>query len=118
MLILAGLVTMALPSAPPLHVNHSVARPSQAVGRPHPAPHSHQTYAVTVEHAAVRTGPAQTFEIEALLARGTKVTALEVDPRGDWLRVSLADGMTGFVSLTELRPATDNAAAAPPASAH
>jgi len=38
------------------------------------------------------------------LKHGAVVMALEIDPRGDWVRVSLTDGSTGFVALEQLRP--------------
>jgi curved DNA-binding protein CbpA len=116
--ILAATVWLSIPSS------HSAPlRPvaQAAVARPKPAPppvreakpresaagedaSARQAYFVAMDQAPLRTGPAETFHIVSSLKFGTPVTALEVDPRGDWVRVALDDGSTGFVALVHLRP--------------
>jgi curved DNA-binding protein CbpA len=110
--VFSGVVALTLPNpferrrhAPQFvqpHAPPPVQTPRPAVPEPGRA---RQMYTVTVDGAEVRTGPAESFHVIAKLKHGTKVTALEVDPRGDWLRASMPDGTTGFIALTELRPA-------------
>jgi curved DNA-binding protein CbpA len=64
-----------------------------------------RVFAVAAETAPLRTGPNDAFEVIASLARGTRVTSLETDPGGAWLRVVLDDGRTGFIAADQLGPA-------------
>jgi curved DNA-binding protein CbpA len=82
----------------------AVAPPKPAPPPAHEDASARQAYFVAMDKAPLRTGPAETFHIVSLLKFGTPVTALEVDPHGDWMRVALADGRTGFVALVHLRP--------------
>ena len=114
--LIAAVVTLFLPRigtayhrATPAIVTHKEAPAPVARARETPAPQ--QTYVVAMDKATVRTGPANGFQEQTYLKRGANVTAIEVDPRGDWLRVILPDGTTGFIALADLRPAPSPTAA-------
>lgn len=98
-----------LKAAVPVHETSRTTTPTHepAVGED---PALRQAYFVAMDKAPLRTGPAETFHIVTSLKFGTPVTGLEVDPKGDWMRVVLADGSTGFVALAHLRPGTAKAA--------
>jgi hypothetical protein len=94
-----------------------VAQAITAKPKPAPAPKPEtpprQVYTIAVEKAALHTGPAETFKTITMLKFGTAVTALEIDPRGEWVRVALGDGSTGFVAFEQLRPDTSHASGKP-----
>ena len=64
-----------------------------------PAP---TAFNVVSEVAVLRTGPSDVFEVVTTLAKGDQVIALETDPTGAWMRVSLEDGRMGFVASANL----------------
>ncbi|TAL00999.1 MAG: hypothetical protein EPO08_11790 [Rhodospirillaceae bacterium] len=118
--IIAGAVTIALPQSAPAHhkaIPQLIAVKETPPVRSIESPAPRQTYIVATETAAVRTGPANTFQVLTTLRHGATVTALEVDPRGDWLRVVLLDGSTGFIALGELQPVLETPAASSPKTA-
>jgi curved DNA-binding protein CbpA len=72
-----------------------VPAPSVVVGR---------VYSVMKDGAAVRTGPAGSYQMEAMLKAGTLVLATETAPGGAWLRIVTSDGTAGFMTMDELSP--------------
>jgi curved DNA-binding protein CbpA len=110
--LVAGAVTISLS-----HDTAPVKKPmEQVMPSPIPPPPvadpatSRQIYQVVVEKAWVRTGPARSFQVQTTLKKGQTVIALEMDPRGEWLRAILPDSTTGFIHFSEVKPAPRNAA--------
>jgi curved DNA-binding protein CbpA len=80
--------------------NSDPAQPStdvrtSAVGR---------VYSIAVDSTAVRTGPGATYQVAAILSKGTVVLVTETDPSGAWFRVVTAEGASGFVPQPALSP--------------
>ena len=61
-----------------------------------------RVYAVSKDAAAVRTGPGQSYQLEAVLKIGTLVLATEAAPGGAWLRVVTSDGTSGWLATDEM----------------
>ena len=54
--------------------------------------------------AAIRSGPGSTFRRSGIVFKGARVTVLERNGAGSWLRVRHASGLTGWMSAALLRP--------------
>ena len=63
-----------------------------------------RVYSIAVDSTAVRTGPGSTYQVVAVLSKGTVVLVTETDPSGAWLRVATAEGTSGFVAQAALSP--------------
>jgi hypothetical protein len=106
--IVAGTTTVNLRT----HALHKPKHPVSAPTAPAPAaakatPKSApRIFKVSAESATLRTGPNDVFEPVALLKRGERVTSLEADPGGAWLRVMCGDGTVGFISTAQLAAAS------------
>ena len=104
--ILAVSVTLSLSGPPSRAVPLVKADPVQvAAAPPKPLKPMQRLFTVTSETAQLRTGPNEVFEVLATLARGDRVTSLEADPSGAWLRVMRSDGTVGFIAAAQVRPA-------------
>jgi uncharacterized protein YgiM (DUF1202 family) len=64
-------------------------------------------YAVAVEALPLRTGPGEAYRIDMLLKQNTVVLVTEQDPGGQWVRILLNDGASGFVEAARLTPDVD-----------
>jgi hypothetical protein len=64
-------------------------------------------YAVAVEALPLRTGPGEAYRIDILLKQNTVVLVTEQDPGGQWVRILLNDGASGFVEAARLTPDVD-----------
>ena len=98
--IVAGSITLSLPHS--LFTMPRPAAPAVIETAPTPAKSPLRSFSVTSETAALRTGPNEVFEVVATLSRGDKVTSLEIDPGGAWLRVAQPDGTVGFLPTAQL----------------
>jgi hypothetical protein len=98
--VVATGVTLSLPT--PAMTKPS-SKPAPAVVQAPPKPQ--RTFKVVAETAPMRTGPNEIFELVATLTRGDRVTSLEADPTGTWLRVMRPDGTAGFIATAQLGPA-------------
>jgi curved DNA-binding protein CbpA len=86
--------------------------PSQAPRQPPLAPSAAapsdirlgRVYAVSAEQTQLRTGPAESFRVLALLTKGSVLLVTEADAGGQWVRVTLGDGAEGFVEAKDLTP--------------
>ncbi|MHB1206276.1 MAG: DnaJ domain-containing protein [Rhodospirillaceae bacterium] len=63
-----------------------------------------RVYSIAVDSTAVRTGPGGTYQVVAVLSKGTVVLVTETDPSGMWFRVVTAEGASGFVTQPALSP--------------
>ncbi len=54
--------------------------------------------------AAIRSGPGSTYRRSGIVFKGARVTVLERNAAGSWLRVRHASGLTGWMSAQLLRP--------------
>jgi hypothetical protein len=86
----------------------TVSAPAATKTAPKSAPRisTSRIFKVSAESATLRTGPNDIFEPVALLKRGERVTSLEADPGGAWLRVVCDDGTVGFISTAQLAAAS------------
>ncbi|MEQ9449670.1 MAG: DnaJ domain-containing protein [Rhodospirillaceae bacterium] len=83
-----------------------------------------RVFSVAAETASLRTGPGESYQLVAVLAKDTVVLATEFDPSGAWLRIVTADGTEGFIALESLsttvragsRDAISGLGSAPPQS--
>ncbi len=57
---------------------------------------------VTVDTANLRTGPGANYQLINVLKRDAIVLATESDPSGEWVRVTVEDGVNGFMELGDL----------------
>ncbi|MDX2145671.1 MAG: DnaJ domain-containing protein [Rhodospirillaceae bacterium] len=81
-----------------------VVAPAPAVAPPPSDIRVGRVHAVGVEQTQLRTGPADTFRVLALLTKGNVLLVTETDPAGLWVRVTLSDGVEGFVEAKDLTP--------------
>lgn len=67
--------------------------------------HFQPVSAVLVESAILIRGPSDEFAnvIDAPVPSGTTVRVIHVDNSGEWLKIILSDGNTGFVPYTKIR---------------
>lgn len=63
-----------------------------------------RVYSVIAETASLRTGPGTNYQLVALATQGTLLLVVESDPSGQWLRVTTAEGTSGFVSANQVSP--------------
>ena len=57
---------------------------------------------VTADTANLRTGPGANYQLINVLKKDAIVLATESDPSGEWLRVTVEDGVNGFMALSDL----------------
>lgn len=61
-----------------------------------------RVYSVARDNAPLRTGPDDSYRLEAMLKMGTLVLATETNPDGTWLRVETSDRGVGFMRAGDL----------------
>ena len=117
--LVVGIVSMSLTLLSPVSITMQVKDFMADIGRPAvsaPTPSRNpmapmtagpvtgRVYSVAAKLGNLRTGPGVNYQLVAVLSQGTVVLVTEADPNGQWLRVTTADGATGFMSVSQLSP--------------
>ena len=63
-----------------------------------------RVYSVIADTASLRTGPGPNYQLVTLATKGTLLLVVESDPSGQWLRVTTAEGASGFVAAYQVSP--------------